>query len=124
MKSDLVALGTEMPDRSIGTSTLLPVTASKDKDGKTKEENLKLLNGNSLDSLDFVCGSPFILNNLLILFVVSPFILNNLLCTSSTKRPDADSSFSNTVQRPRTQMNGKNMENGNDNESGKDLSTQ
>lgn len=42
----------EMPDRSIGTSTLLPVTASKEKDGKNKEENLKLLNGNSLDSLD------------------------------------------------------------------------
>ncbi|XP_078178055.1 phosphatidylinositol:ceramide inositolphosphotransferase-like [Carex rostrata] len=68
----------EMPDRSIGSSTLLPITASKDKDGKTKEENLKLLNGNSLDSLDL---------------------------------------------RPRTQINGKNMENGNDNESGKDLST-
>lgn len=68
----------EMPDRSIGSSALLPVTAAKEKDGKTKEENLKLLNGNSLDSLDL---------------------------------------------RPRTQINGKNMENGNDNESGKDLST-
>ncbi|KAF3333988.1 phosphatidylinositol:ceramide inositolphosphotransferase-like isoform X1 [Carex littledalei] len=68
----------EMPDRSIGSSTLLPVIASKDRDGKTKEENLKLLNGSSLDSLDL---------------------------------------------RPRTQINGKNMENGNDNESGKDLST-
>jgi hypothetical protein len=60
-----------MPDRSIGTSTLLPVTASKDKDGKTKEENLKLLNGNSLDSLDLVCEC-------------SAYIVNNPICTSST----------------------------------------
>ncbi|KAJ4781297.1 Phosphatidylinositol:ceramide inositolphosphotransferase [Rhynchospora pubera] len=65
----------EMPDRSIKASTL-PVTAAKD--GKTKEENHKLLNGNSHDSLDL---------------------------------------------RPRTQVNGKNMENGNDDESGKDLNT-
>ncbi|KAJ4730749.1 Phosphatidylinositol:ceramide inositolphosphotransferase [Rhynchospora pubera] len=65
----------EMPDRSIKTSTL-PVTAAKD--GKTKEENHKLLNGNSHDSLDL---------------------------------------------RPRTQVNGKNMENANDDESGKDLNT-
>ncbi|KAJ4770745.1 Phosphatidylinositol:ceramide inositolphosphotransferase [Rhynchospora pubera] len=65
----------EMPDRSIKTSTL-PVTAAKD--GKTKEENHKLLNGNSHDSLDL---------------------------------------------RPRTQVNGKNMENGNDDQSGKDLNT-
>ncbi|KAJ3685620.1 hypothetical protein LUZ61_014784 [Rhynchospora tenuis] len=65
----------EMPDRSIKTSTL-PVTAPKD--GKTKEENLKLINGNSHDGLDL---------------------------------------------RPRTQVNGKNMENGNDDESGKDSNT-
>lgn len=66
IKFNQLVFGTEMPDRSIGSSTLLPVTASKDKDGKTKEENLKLLNGNSLDSLDLVCDcSIFVLNNIL-----------------------------------------------------------
>ncbi|KAK1270418.1 Phosphatidylinositol:ceramide inositolphosphotransferase [Acorus gramineus] len=42
----------EMPDRSTGTSPpLLPISA-KDKDSKSKEEQLKLLNGNSLDTSD------------------------------------------------------------------------
>ncbi|KAJ3676696.1 hypothetical protein LUZ60_004108 [Juncus effusus] len=42
----------EMPDRSVGSSSLLPVT-NKDKDeGRNKEENLKLLNGNSGDNAD------------------------------------------------------------------------
>jgi hypothetical protein len=62
----------EMPDRSIGSSALLPVTAAKEKDGKTKEENLKLLNGNSLDSLDLVCDCPI-------------FVLNNILCTGYSR---------------------------------------
>ncbi|KAJ4788241.1 Phosphatidylinositol:ceramide inositolphosphotransferase [Rhynchospora pubera] len=59
----------EMPDRSIKTSTL-PVTAAKD--GKTKEENHKLLNGNSHDSLDLVCDcSIFIVNNIFYYFRAS-----------------------------------------------------
>jgi hypothetical protein len=69
-----------MPDRSIGTSTLLPVTASKDRDGKTKEENLKLLNGNSLDSLDLVCEC-------------AAYIVNNPICYQFNKWAKADLSF-------------------------------
>jgi hypothetical protein len=42
----------ELPDRSGGASLLLPLTA-KDKDGRTKEENHKLLNGNSGDPADW-----------------------------------------------------------------------
>jgi hypothetical protein len=43
----------EMPDRSNGgASLLLPVT-TKDRDSKTKEENHKLLNGNSGDPVDW-----------------------------------------------------------------------
>lgn len=43
----------ELPDRSNGVgSLLLPITA-KEKDGKTKEENHKLLNGNSADPADW-----------------------------------------------------------------------
>ncbi|GAB2227966.1 hypothetical protein Droror1_Dr00009795 [Drosera rotundifolia] len=41
----------EMPDRSSGISSLLPLS-TKDKDGKTKEENHKLLNGNSGEPQD------------------------------------------------------------------------
>ena len=43
----------EMPDRTSGASLLLPLT-SKDKDSKNKEENHKLLNGNSGDPTDRV----------------------------------------------------------------------
>ena len=42
-----------MPDRTGGASLLLPLT-SKDKDSKNKEENHKLLNGNSGDPTDRV----------------------------------------------------------------------
>ncbi|WVZ17605.1 hypothetical protein V8G54_010587 [Vigna mungo] len=42
----------ELPDRSIAAATLLPLSI-KDKDGRTKEENHKLLNGNSGDPLDW-----------------------------------------------------------------------
>ena len=42
-----------MPDRTSGASLLLPLT-SKDKDSKNKEENHKLLNGNSGDPTDRV----------------------------------------------------------------------
>ncbi|KAL1330876.1 hypothetical protein HN51_048114 [Arachis hypogaea] len=41
----------ELPDRSIVAATLLPLS-TKDKDGRTKEENHKLLNGNSGDPAD------------------------------------------------------------------------
>ncbi|KAL4600198.1 hypothetical protein ACB092_11G180800 [Castanea dentata] len=41
----------EMPDRTSGASLLLPLT-SKDKDSRYKEENHKLLNGNSGDPTD------------------------------------------------------------------------
>ncbi|KAL6865129.1 hypothetical protein ACP4OV_016280 [Aristida adscensionis] len=57
----------ELPDRSAGSASVLPVSA-KDKDSKLKEENTRLLNGNPGDSAD---------------------------------------------RRPRTQMNGKHVENGN-----------
>ncbi|XP_019430755.1 PREDICTED: phosphatidylinositol:ceramide inositolphosphotransferase 1-like [Lupinus angustifolius] len=42
----------ELPDRSSAVVTLLPVS-TKDKDGRTKEENHKLLNGNSGDPADW-----------------------------------------------------------------------
>ncbi|XP_072959515.1 phosphatidylinositol:ceramide inositolphosphotransferase-like [Typha angustifolia] len=42
----------EMPDRSGGSASLLPISV-KEKDGKSKEENHKLLNGNSGDSADW-----------------------------------------------------------------------
>ncbi|WOL14932.1 phosphatidylinositol:ceramide inositolphosphotransferase-like isoform X1 [Canna indica] len=41
----------EMPDRSGGSHPLLPSSA-KEKDGKSREEHLKLLNGNSVDTPD------------------------------------------------------------------------
>jgi hypothetical protein len=42
---------TELPDRSVGSASILPVSV-KDKDTKLKEENTRLLNGNSADSAD------------------------------------------------------------------------
>ncbi|XP_020101221.1 phosphatidylinositol:ceramide inositolphosphotransferase-like isoform X1 [Ananas comosus] len=41
----------EMPDRATGSSPLLPLSM-KEKDGRSKEELHKLLNGNSVDSAD------------------------------------------------------------------------
>ncbi|KAL0010018.1 hypothetical protein SO802_005126, partial [Lithocarpus litseifolius] len=41
----------QMPDRTSGASLLLPLT-SKDKDSRNKDENHKLLNGNSGDRTD------------------------------------------------------------------------
>lgn len=43
----------ELPDRSVGSTSILPMSA-KDKDIKLKEENTRLLNGNSTDSADRV----------------------------------------------------------------------
>ncbi|WRX23319.1 Sphingomyelin synthase-like domain - like 1 [Theobroma cacao] len=43
----------ELPDRSNGSSPLLLPLSTKDKDSKTKEENHKLLNGNSIDPADW-----------------------------------------------------------------------
>jgi hypothetical protein len=43
----------ELPDRSVGSTSVLPVS-TKDKDTKLKEENTRLLNGNSMDSADRV----------------------------------------------------------------------
>ncbi|URE43108.1 phosphatidic acid phosphatase-related [Musa troglodytarum] len=42
----------EMPDRSSGSQPLLLLSV-KEKDGKSREENLKLLNGNSVDTADW-----------------------------------------------------------------------
>ncbi|KAK8458091.1 hypothetical protein SEVIR_3G303400v4 [Setaria viridis] len=42
---------TELPDRSAGSASILPVS-TKDKDTKLKEESTRLLNGNSGDSAD------------------------------------------------------------------------
>lgn len=50
---DLLCFHTEMPDRSGGSTTLLPVSV-KDKESRSKEELHKLLNGNSVDSADRV----------------------------------------------------------------------
>ncbi|XP_011019188.1 PREDICTED: phosphatidylinositol:ceramide inositolphosphotransferase 1-like [Populus euphratica] len=41
----------ELPDRTGGASLLLPLS-NKDRDSKTREENHKLLNGNSVDPAD------------------------------------------------------------------------
>ncbi|KAI4354600.1 hypothetical protein L6164_003449 [Bauhinia variegata] len=46
----------ELPDRSIAIA-LLPLS-SKDKDGRTKEENHKLLNGNGVDPVDWRQRTP------------------------------------------------------------------
>ncbi|XP_021289657.1 phosphatidylinositol:ceramide inositolphosphotransferase 1-like [Herrania umbratica] len=43
----------ELPDRSNGSLPLLLPLSTKDKDSKTKEENHKLLNGNSIDPADW-----------------------------------------------------------------------
>ncbi|KAL9247135.1 hypothetical protein vseg_020599 [Gypsophila vaccaria] len=42
----------EMPDRSSGGASLLLPLSNKDKDSRNKEENHKLLNGNSVDTTD------------------------------------------------------------------------
>ncbi|KAF5750886.1 phosphatidylinositol:ceramide inositolphosphotransferase 1-like [Tripterygium wilfordii] len=43
----------ELPDRTSGAGTLLLPLSTKDKDTRTKEENHKLLNGNSVDPSDW-----------------------------------------------------------------------
>lgn len=43
----------ELPDRSNGIGSLLLPVTTKEKDGRTKEENHKLLNGNSGDPADW-----------------------------------------------------------------------
>ncbi|XP_068668201.1 phosphatidylinositol:ceramide inositolphosphotransferase-like [Aristolochia californica] len=43
----------EMPDRTSGTSPPSLPLSIKEKDGKSKEENHKLINGNSVDSIDW-----------------------------------------------------------------------
>ncbi|KAK8711967.1 hypothetical protein V6N13_147221 [Hibiscus sabdariffa] len=43
----------ELPDRSNGNSPISLPLSTKDKDSKTKEENHKLLNGNSVDPADW-----------------------------------------------------------------------
>ncbi|KAK9714157.1 hypothetical protein RND81_06G075300 [Saponaria officinalis] len=42
----------EMPDRSSGGASLLLPLSSKEKDSRNKEENHKLMNGNSVDTTD------------------------------------------------------------------------
>jgi hypothetical protein len=42
-----------MPDRTAAT-LLLPLSTKDNKDGRNKEENHKLLNGNSVDPSDWV----------------------------------------------------------------------
>jgi hypothetical protein len=51
--TDFKLLNVELPDRTGGASFLLPLS-TKDKDSKPKEENHKLLNGNSVDPADWV----------------------------------------------------------------------
>jgi hypothetical protein len=51
--TDFKLLNAELPDRTGGASFLLPLS-TKDKDSKPKEENHKLLNGNSVDPADWV----------------------------------------------------------------------
>lgn len=46
----LTCINAELPDRSGAATFLLPLS----KDGRTKEENFKLLNGNSGDPIDRV----------------------------------------------------------------------
>ncbi|PKI34852.1 hypothetical protein CRG98_044756, partial [Punica granatum] len=48
----------ELPDRTSGLSPLLLPMSVKDKDGRNKEENHKLLNGNSVDSSDWRLRTP------------------------------------------------------------------
>ncbi|XP_022767632.1 phosphatidylinositol:ceramide inositolphosphotransferase 1-like [Durio zibethinus] len=43
----------ELPDRTSGSSLLLLPLSTKDKDSRSKEENQKLLNGNSVDPADW-----------------------------------------------------------------------
>ncbi|XP_039013454.1 phosphatidylinositol:ceramide inositolphosphotransferase 2-like [Hibiscus syriacus] len=43
----------ELRDRTSGNLPMLLPLSTKDKDSKTKEENQKLLNGNSIDSADW-----------------------------------------------------------------------
>ncbi|KAG6745214.1 hypothetical protein POTOM_051859 [Populus tomentosa] len=50
--TDFKLLNAELPDRTGGASFLLPLS-TRDKDSKTKEENHKLLNGNSVDPPDW-----------------------------------------------------------------------
>ena len=51
-----------MPDRSTGVTSLLP-SSSKEKEGKSKEENHKLLNGNSGESVDWVFKETLFLDS-------------------------------------------------------------
>lgn len=53
----LTCYSTELPDRTNAAATLLlPLSTKDNKDGRTKEENHKLLNGNSVvDPADWVC---------------------------------------------------------------------
>ncbi|XP_057436871.1 phosphatidylinositol:ceramide inositolphosphotransferase 1-like [Lotus japonicus] len=43
----------ELPDRTTAASALLLPLSTKDRDGRTKEENHKLMNGNSIDPADW-----------------------------------------------------------------------
>uniref|UniRef100_A0A2P2M419 Sphingomyelin synthase-like domain-containing protein n=1 Tax=Rhizophora mucronata TaxID=61149 RepID=A0A2P2M419_RHIMU len=43
----------ELPDRTVGAASLLLPLSTKDKDSKTKEGNHKLLNGNSVDPVEW-----------------------------------------------------------------------
>lgn len=76
--SDFVIISAELPDRSIAAATLLPLN-TKDREGRTKEENYKLLNGNSGDPADWVW-----LNILFVLFLLFPFHVMSLSLWSGT----------------------------------------
>lgn len=88
----------ELPDRTAGTSLLLLPMSVKDKDGRNKEEDHKLLNGNSVDPADWVgtgtCGFLALL-------------LNGQIVSDPTNIPLI------VFQRLRTQVNGKVLEDGN-----------
>lgn len=99
-KLRMSGLDAEMPDRSNGAISLLPLS-TKDKDGRSKEENHKLLNGNSTDSADWVNWIRifiFLSCKLIFFFVISMLLIFFVRLGNP--------------QRVRTQVNGKIVEDG------------
>lgn len=75
----------------------------KEKEGRTKEENHKLLNGNSIDTADWVY---FLINNHLNKHCFQTFL-------SSSKAQNINFIHHIFYQRPRAQVNGKILEDSN-----------
>lgn len=96
----LICIHTELPDRS-GAALLLPLS----KDSRTKEENHKLLNGNSGDPTDWV-----LINGV---FYLVFHISHCFFCSSLSFSLVLTLFTAVFVQRLRTQVNGKLQEDGN-----------